>query len=44
MHLASSLSVSFYPSGGTPFSAIALVVGFSITKDVSKGTKNSENN
>jgi hypothetical protein len=44
MHLATGLSVIFYLSGGTPFSAIALLVGFSTTKDITKGTQNSENN
>jgi hypothetical protein len=45
MHLATRLlSVSFYPSGGIPFSAIALLVGFSTTKDITKGTQTSENN
>jgi hypothetical protein len=32
----------FIHLGGTPFSAIALLVGFSLTKDITKGTHNSE--
>jgi len=39
MHLATTLSVTFYSSGGTPFSARALLVGFSTTKDITKGTQ-----
>jgi hypothetical protein len=44
MHLATSLSVGFYSFGGTPFSAIALLVGFNTTKDITKRTQNSKNN